>query len=66
MKKTQQAILVHKVLVDVLELVQIMDLAERFNLAGLKEKTISHVHEMFFFPKERGRLFATNANYQIE
>ena len=38
---------------DVLELVQIMDLAERFNLAGLKEKTISHVHEMFFFPKER-------------
>ena len=38
---------------DVLELVQIVDLAERFNLAGLKEKTISHVNEMFFFPKEQ-------------
>ena len=39
--------------IDVSDLVLIVDLAERFNLAGLKEKIIDHVDEVFLFPKER-------------
>ena len=39
--------------IDVSELVRIVDLAERFNLAGLKEKVIFHVRNVFLFPKER-------------
>ena len=38
--------------IEVSELVRIADLAERFNLAGLKEKTIQHANEVFLFPKE--------------
>ena len=39
--------------IDVSDLVLIVDLAERFNLAGLKEKIIDHVDRVFLFPKER-------------
>ena len=38
---------------DVSQLVRIIDLSERFNLAGLKEKTIKHADKVFLFPKER-------------
>ena len=39
--------------IDVSELVRIIDLSERFNLDGLKEKTIKHADRVFLFPKER-------------
>ena len=39
--------------IDVHELVRIVDLAERFNLAGLKRKAIGHVVRVFSFPKEQ-------------
>merc|ERR1719239_46854 len=39
--------------IDVSELVRIVDLAERFNLAGLKEKIIDHADVVFLFPKEK-------------
>ena len=39
--------------IDLHELVQIVDLAERFNLAGLKRKAIGHVGRAFLFPKEQ-------------
>ena len=38
---------------DVHELVRIVDLAQRFNLAGLKRKAIGHVDRVFSFPKEQ-------------
>ena len=39
--------------IDVHELVRIVDLAQRFNLAGLKRKAIGHVVRVFSFPKEQ-------------
>ena len=39
--------------IDVSDLVLIVDLAERFNLASLKEKIIDHAEKVFLFPKDR-------------
>ena len=39
--------------IDVAELVRIVDLAQRFHLPGLKEKTEVHARDVYLFPKER-------------
>ena len=39
--------------IDVFDLVRIADLAERFNLARLKAKTMDYVRRVFLFPKEK-------------